>query len=51
MLKHIGRHADKRIVLIFRQIPGEEHMCLVVYSDTLPQMIHDEVMKCLESPI
>jgi hypothetical protein len=51
MLKHIGRHSSKRIVLVFRQIPGDDHMCLVSYSDTLPQMIHDEVMKVLESPV
>jgi hypothetical protein len=26
-------------------------MCLVSYSDTLPQSFHDEVMKVLESPV
>ena len=51
MLKHIGKHNDKRIVLVFRQIPGDEHMCLVVYSDMLPSLVHDEVMKVLESPV
>ena len=51
MLKHIGKHNDKKIVLAFRQIPGEEHMCLVLYSDMLPQLVHDEVMKVLESPV
>ena len=51
MLKHIGKHNDKRIVLAFRQIPGDEHMCLVLYSDMLPSMVHDEVMKVLESPV
>lgn len=51
MLKHIGKHNDKKIVLAFRQIPGEEHMCLVLYSDMLPSMVHDEVMKVLESPV
>jgi len=51
MLKHIGKHGDKKIVLVFRQIPGDEHMCLVLYSDMLPQLAHDEVMKCLESPV
>jgi len=51
MLKHIGKHGDKKIVLAFRQIPGDDHMCLVLYSDMLPQMIHDEVMKVLESPV
>lgn len=24
-------------------------MCLVLYSDVLPRMIHDEIMKCIES--
>jgi hypothetical protein len=51
MLKHIGKHNDKRIVLVFRQIPGDEHMCLVLYSDMLPSLVHDEVMKVLESPV
>ena len=51
MLKHIGRHNDKKIVLAYRQIPGDDHMCLVIYSDMLPQLIHDEVMKVLESPV
>jgi hypothetical protein len=36
---------------VYRQIPGDEHMCLVLYSDTLPQLVHDEVMSVLESPV
>ena len=51
MLKHIGKHGDKKIVLVFRQIPGDDHMCLVLYSDMLPQLVHDETMKCLESTV
>lgn len=51
MLKHVGKHNDRKIVILFRQVPSEEHMALVVYSDVLPRMIHDEVMKCLESPV
>jgi hypothetical protein len=51
MLKHVGRHDNKKIVLVYRQIPGDEHMCLVLYSDALPQMYHDEVMSCLESAV
>jgi hypothetical protein len=51
MLKHIGKHGEKRIVLVFRQIPGDEHMCLVLYSDMLPSLVHDEVMKVLESAV
>jgi len=51
MIKHIGKHNGKKIVLLWRQVPNESHMALLVYSDTLPRMIHDEVMKSLESAI
>jgi hypothetical protein len=50
MLKHVGKHNDKRCVIVFRKIPDLEHMALVVYSDLLPRMIHDEIMRALESP-
>ncbi len=50
MLKHVGKHNDKRCVIVFRKIPELEHMALVVYSDLLPRMIHDEIMRALESP-
>jgi hypothetical protein len=51
MIKHVGKHNNRKIVLLWRKVPGEDHMGLVTYSDTLPRMIHDEVMKALESPI
>ncbi len=51
MIKHVGKHNNKRIVLLWRRVPNEGHMALVTYSDTLPRLLHDEVMKALESPI
>lgn len=51
MLKHIGKHGEKKVVVLYRQVPGEDHMCLVVYSDLLPRIYHDAVMSCLESPV
>lgn len=51
MLKHIGRHGDKKVVVLYRQVPGEDHMALVVYSDLLPRIYHDAVMTCLESAV
>jgi cell division protein FtsB len=51
MIKHVGKHGQRKVVIVFRQIPGEDHMCLILYSDQLPSLIHDEVMKCLESPV
>lgn len=49
MLKHIGRHGTDKVVVIFNTVPNEDHMALVVYSGRLPVMVHDEVMKVVES--
>ena len=49
MIKHIGKHNDKNAVVVFREVPGEDHMALVIYPDTLPQAVHDDIMKCIES--
>lgn len=49
VIKHVGKHSNRKVVVLFRTVPGEEHMCLVVYPETLPKHIHDDVMKALES--
>lgn len=49
-LKHVGRHGDRKVAVIFRQIPGDEHLCLVVYTETLNQNIHDPLIAAIESP-
>jgi hypothetical protein len=49
MLKHIGRHGDRKVAIVFREIPNEDHMCLVIYPDVLPTHIHNSVMAVLES--
>lgn len=49
MLKHVGRHGDRKVAIVFREIPGEDHMCLVIYPDVLPTHIHNAVMSVLES--
>ena len=51
MLKHVVKHNNRKAALLYRQVPNEDHMCLLVYSDLLPRMIHDEIMKVLESPV
>lgn len=50
MIKHVGRHGDRKVAIVFREIPGEEHMCLVVYTETLPVTMHDSLMRAIESP-
>lgn len=51
MLKHIGRHGDRKVAIVFRELPGEDHMCLVIYPDTMPTPFHDTIMKVIESPV
>ena len=51
MIKHVGRHDNKKVVIAYRQVPDEDHMCLVIYSDALPSRVHDELMSVLESDV
>lgn len=48
-MKHIGKNGDRKVVIVFREVPGEEHMALVLYPETLPRHIHDAVMSVVES--
>lgn len=45
----MGKHNNKKVVILYRTVPGEAHMCLLVYPEVLPRHIHDDVMKALES--
>ncbi len=49
MLKHIGKHSNRSCVILYRKVPGEDHMCLVIYPETMPGHIHDQIMSALES--
>lgn len=49
MLKHVGKHSNRNIVILFRKVPNEDHMALVCYPDSMPAHIHDDVMQALES--
>ena len=49
MLKHVGRHRDKKVVIVFRTVPGEDHMALVIYPDNLNATIHDDLMNAVQS--
>ena len=51
MIKHVGKHNNRKIVIVYRQVPGEDHMSLITYSDVLPRMVHDELMKCVEGVV
>jgi len=48
--KHVGEHNSKKVVIVQRHIPEEEHMCSVIYTQNIPSHYHDDVMRVLESP-
>ena len=50
-LRHVGKHGDRKVAVVFREVPGESHMCLVTYTETLNQHIHDPLIKCIDSDI
>jgi hypothetical protein len=50
MIKHIGKHGDRKVAIVFREVPGEEHMCLVIYPEVLPVSMHDAIMRVIDSP-
>lgn len=49
--RHVGKHNDRKVAVIFREVPGEPHMCLVTYTEILNQHIHDPLIRCIESDI
>lgn len=49
--KHVGKHNSRKIVILYRKVPNENHMCLVTYAEVLPRQIHDDLMAAVESPM
>jgi hypothetical protein len=50
-IRHIGKQGDRNIAILYRQVPNEEHMCLIIQPDILPAHWHDSIMKVLESDV
>lgn len=42
---------DRNIAILYRKVPNEDHMCLVIQPDVLPAHWHDTIMKVLESDV
>ena len=51
-LKHVGQliNTQRRVVVMFREIPDDEKKCLVVDTDALVDWMHDDVINAVESP-
>lgn len=48
-VKFVGKHGDRRVCVLFRQVPGEDHMCLIIYPDQIHAHWQDAIQKVLES--
>jgi hypothetical protein len=48
-LRHIGQIGDRKVAVVFREVPNEPHMCIVVYTQLLNRNIHDPLMAAIES--
>lgn len=51
-IKHVGQlvNTQKRVVVVFRELPDDPTHCLVVDTDSLPDWMHDNVIDAVESP-
>ena len=50
-IKHVGKHGDRKVCILFRQVPGEDHMALIIYPETLPAHWQQAVQSVLESDV
>jgi len=50
-MKHVGKHGDRKVCVLFREVPGEGHMCLIIYPETIQVVWQDAIQKVLESDV
>jgi hypothetical protein len=50
-IKHVGKHGDRKVCVLFREVPGEDHMCLIIYPETIQAVWQDAIQKVLESDV
>lgn len=50
-IKHIGKQGDRKVVVLWRKVPQEDHMALVIYPEVIQASWHDTIMKILEGPV
>jgi hypothetical protein len=50
-MKHVGKHGDRKVCILFRQVPGEDHMALIIYPDTLHAHWQQAIQSVVESDI
>lgn len=51
MIKHVGKNNDRKVLVLYRQVPGDDHMCLVIYPEVLNASWQDAIQKVVESEV
>lgn len=49
MVKHVGKFGEKPCVVIFRELPNDQDHCLIVQTDSLERIMHDDLMAVVTS--
>ena len=50
-IKHVGKTNDRKVLVLYREVPGDEHMCLVIYPEVLNASWQDAIQKVVESEV
>lgn len=49
-IKHVGKNGQgKKVVVVFREVPGDSDSCLVIPTESLPRLHHDDLIKAIEN--
>jgi hypothetical protein len=49
-IKHVGKNGQgKKVVVVFREVPGDSDSCLVIPTESLPRLHHDDLIRAVES--
>lgn len=50
-IKHVGVNGQgKKCIVVFRELPGDSDSALIIPTESLPQLYHDDLIKVIENP-
>lgn len=50
-IKHVGVNGQgKKCIVVFRELPGDPDSALIIPTETLPQLYHDDLIKVIQHP-
>jgi len=49
-MRHVGMdHLGNKLIIVFRELPDDPNSALVVFSNTLSEMYHDQLLRVVDS--